>query len=1033
MVKYLELCVELRNSYVAKEGIYQYKIICQQTQIKSFEDVVRKYLELAEAKAEAAKEKAQASILDVDDLDNLQTPESILLSAVSSEVSQDRTDRVLLLPWVKFLWESYRQCLDLLKNNARTERLYHDIAHKAFEFCQKFNRKTEFRKLCDNLHAHLDLLKKQQQQLTQQQSTHNLQNIINLSNPESQALHLETRLQQLDCAIAMELWQEAYKATDDIKRFNLMNLTKKPPKPHLMASYFLKLALVFQKANCPLFHAAALFRHFLLTKEMKKIVKEDEVQKMSSKVVVATLSIPIPPTRPEIDKLVDTDENVVENHHRNLASLLGLTQAVPSRSSMIRDLKRMGVLNYAYPALQHLYSFLEVDFDPLLLCSRVADVLAFIDKCDSAPDLKQYVTPLKEVSIIRLLKEVAQVYSTVEFKRLLDLCPFTDSIQLETFVVSAARRNDLQVRIDHRQKCLHFGTGLNSNAEEVIDGPHLQSMPSAEIRQQLVNMYSVLQKARVLIEPEQIKARREKLKHQIIVTFERNRNKDHQEILARQSYIEQRKEELELITLQREEEKRKIEDDYKLKLRKEEAERIRRENEERENQKKQLDEQDLKRRMAKDQIDTMRLTEAGQKVLESMGEDELNDLKVEEIRAKQWEQLEKERKEQIQKQQKLERKTDYLERAKRLEELPLLLEQFEKEKVKNREIFEEMEIQRIEEIQAEHQLALEHRDRLLRMQGSAAAFALKIREARTSEYQKKLRDWEQQVEKLKQTRLVERREKRKEEKRMKYKKEKLEKEKALREAEELIRKEEERKIQEEARRKLDEQAQRMREREEEVERKQRERDEASQRTREDKNEDRFQKPRAPEPQQEERNWRQDRPQMQQREIQTRDRERDDQNIRKAPDHAPPPPEDEGDWRKVDRRSQNPPPANKENRGAWRNEGGKNDDRPVRDNRTESGNKDFRGEGREPRNDGGRDGRSDDRYQRPRQDNQDRYRKPNQDNREDQWRSDTRGDHDSDPRNNRRPQPERRAEPEGPWRRPQQQPQSASGNQGSWRK
>ena len=33
------------------------------------------------------------------------------------------------------------------------------------------------------------------------------QTAINLNNPDSQAMHLETRLVQLDSAINMELWQ----------------------------------------------------------------------------------------------------------------------------------------------------------------------------------------------------------------------------------------------------------------------------------------------------------------------------------------------------------------------------------------------------------------------------------------------------------------------------------------------------------------------------------------------------------------------------------------------------------------------------------------------------------------------------------------------------------------------------------------------------------------------------------------------------------------------------------------------------------
>ena len=56
--------------------------------------------------------------------------DSLLLKAVSGEDTHDRTDRSILTPWVKFLWESYRQCLDLLRNNSRIERLYQDIAQQ---------------------------------------------------------------------------------------------------------------------------------------------------------------------------------------------------------------------------------------------------------------------------------------------------------------------------------------------------------------------------------------------------------------------------------------------------------------------------------------------------------------------------------------------------------------------------------------------------------------------------------------------------------------------------------------------------------------------------------------------------------------------------------------------------------------------------------------------------------------------------------------------------------------------------------------
>ena len=46
-----------------------------QVNIKSLEDVVRKYLSLAEQKTEEARQASHQAVVDVDDLDVLQTPE----------------------------------------------------------------------------------------------------------------------------------------------------------------------------------------------------------------------------------------------------------------------------------------------------------------------------------------------------------------------------------------------------------------------------------------------------------------------------------------------------------------------------------------------------------------------------------------------------------------------------------------------------------------------------------------------------------------------------------------------------------------------------------------------------------------------------------------------------------------------------------------------------------------------------------------------------------------------------------------------
>lgn len=49
---------------------------------------MRRYLSLAEERTDFARRESHQAVVDIDDLDNLATPEEILLSAVSGEDAQ---------------------------------------------------------------------------------------------------------------------------------------------------------------------------------------------------------------------------------------------------------------------------------------------------------------------------------------------------------------------------------------------------------------------------------------------------------------------------------------------------------------------------------------------------------------------------------------------------------------------------------------------------------------------------------------------------------------------------------------------------------------------------------------------------------------------------------------------------------------------------------------------------------------------------------------------------------------------------------
>ncbi|CAJ1866206.1 unnamed protein product [Sphenostylis stenocarpa] len=108
--KYVELCVDMRKGRFAKDGLIQYRIICQQVNDSSLEEVIKHFMHLLRKLNKPEAKHRQA--LDVDDLEADKRPEDLMLSYVSGEKGKDRSDRELVTLWFKFLWETYRTVLE---------------------------------------------------------------------------------------------------------------------------------------------------------------------------------------------------------------------------------------------------------------------------------------------------------------------------------------------------------------------------------------------------------------------------------------------------------------------------------------------------------------------------------------------------------------------------------------------------------------------------------------------------------------------------------------------------------------------------------------------------------------------------------------------------------------------------------------------------------------------------------------------------------------------------------------------------------
>ena len=175
MVAYLDLCLKLHRAREAKDGLHQYRNLAQSQAPGSLEKVIRYLLEKAEDQCNRAKAAVDAaadaespaslSALDDGDVEDGEGeagigPQAILLSSMTTDPAKNQRDSLLLLPSLKFLWEIYRAILDILRSNSKLEHVYHAASVSAFQFCRAYQRRTEFRRLCDLLRMHLGNLQK---------------------------------------------------------------------------------------------------------------------------------------------------------------------------------------------------------------------------------------------------------------------------------------------------------------------------------------------------------------------------------------------------------------------------------------------------------------------------------------------------------------------------------------------------------------------------------------------------------------------------------------------------------------------------------------------------------------------------------------------------------------------------------------------------------------------------------------------------------------------------------------------------------
>ncbi len=666
MIRYLDLCIELKKHREAKDGLHQYRNMTQLQMPSSLEIIVNHLLKESELRAVKAKAEANAmstavegGVLLVGDLEAESTPEGIMLSTMTDASGRERTDREVVIPWLKFLWEAYRAVLDILKTNSKLENTYHNTCITAFNFCKVYGRTLEFKRLCETLRQHIQSLQKHSQKHGSVPSNR-LRCWEGFTN-ECIELHLQTRFAQLEVAASLELWTEGFRTVEDI--YTIMQIGRRVPKARLMASYYEKLTRIFFVSNNHLFHAYAWYKYYTLSREFNKALTADECQTLACCVLLATLSIPEMSSGSSSEQGVEAmlnEDDLTKEKNERMSTLLGFNTDT-SRKNLLKELIAKGILNAVHPQLRFLYTKLETN-SPLTLVESLKPAFDYIGLPENSATLGIYRPRLEKVIVLSVLKGLSERYSTVSLsnfrKYLSGLEMPYDAI--EQTLVRAMKNQELVVRIDHRSRALRFGSAqLDTNG---VRGQ------LTSLARQLARIASITSMAVSPLAHRTGKAKSDADRASLFKVVASRLDRHQEDALKRKDMIEKRKENAERLEQERqrkEANKKAVEERAR---KEEEVQRLAQEARVREREQKQKLEDDYALEQTK-QV----LGHYGKKVdnLEQMDRAEreqvIQNVKDEALTEKEKE--EKRRRDQA-------RRLDYIVRALRLEEGPILEKKF---------------------------------------------------------------------------------------------------------------------------------------------------------------------------------------------------------------------------------------------------------------------------------------------------------------------------------------------------------------------
>lgn len=455
-----------------------------------------------------------------------------------------------------------------------------------------------------------------------------------------------------------------------------------------MAAYYEKLTTLFWVSENYLFHAFAWYKYYTLCKEYNRGMSDEMKTMQASAVLLAALCIPsLPNTSPAEGRqhgLSSTlEDDIVKEKMARMATLLGFHTRHPTREALLAEIRAKNIMENVPQYLREMYDLLEENSDPLVMVEKTRPLLEQLKKevgATTSTDseelnedvedntLSRYVKPLTSVLLLKLLLNLSAAYHTVSIDHLKNLTSGLDVTfeQVETAIVVFTQKKTLSVRIDHRAGCLRFGE---------------HELESDAMRSQLTVLAKQLESVCRILNPPDA-AQQAATRAAVYSEIRANLDEEHAAIIERKNIIEKRKEETERLAQEkiREEMRQKAEEEAASKA--EEAKRLEREKRLREKEKQ------LKIQKEMENMEKKKYLQAMGRNTDAMTEEEMAEVDTAALAKEHADEANKKREAAERKVREAAKRLDYLVRAVRIEELPLIQKNYEEKIKKDRESYE---------------------------------------------------------------------------------------------------------------------------------------------------------------------------------------------------------------------------------------------------------------------------------------------------------------------------------------------------------